>query len=114
MTPAAPFVIPIAEADALAWVSGSISDLDVLLRARLAPQAVFVGDLPCLAAWKLTVRLCRHWQRAGAIGAVYRTSNQVLVKHFERFGAREICQDQDGRRRYLLPKEGFDRWLGKS
>jgi hypothetical protein len=109
--PSRPFVIPIAEEDALAWAAGSVNDLYLLLRASLIPQAVFVGDLPDLGAYGLVVRQCQHWRRAGALGAVYRTSNEVLVRHFAPFGARATLLEADGRSRYILPMRGFVQWL---
>jgi len=106
-----PFVIPVAASDALAWASGSVNDLHLLLRAPLVPQAVFVGDLPNLAAYRIVLRQCAHWKRAGAVGVIYRTANPVLREHFARFGAKEVSIEPDGRRRYVLDTEAFNRWL---
>jgi hypothetical protein len=106
-----PFLIPVAAAEALAWASGSVNDLYLLLHAPLVPQAVFCGDLPNLAAYGPMMRQCAHWRRAGARGAIYRTSNPVIIEHFAQFGSCEISREPDGRRRYILPAEGFARWL---
>lgn len=106
-----PFVIPVSAADALSWVAGSVNDLHLLLRAPLVPQAVFVGDLPNLAAYRVVLRQCGHWKRAGALGVIYRTSNPVIMEHFAQFGAKEVSREADGRRRYVLDTEAFNRWL---
>ena len=106
-----PFILPVSETDAVRWAAGSVGDLHLVLRAPLCPQAVFCGDLPDLSAYRPLLRLCAHWRRQGAYGGIYRTSNPVVAKHFEKFGARAICQEPDGRRRYVLPSEGFHRWL---
>ena len=110
---ALPLVFPVAVEDAQAWAIGTLGDLHLLLHAPLVPGAVYFADLPNLAAYKFAVRQCAHWRRAGAIGMICRTSNQIVADHLEEFGARPVSQDVDGRLRFLMPTEGFNRWLGK-
>ena len=108
-----PLVYPVAAADALAWADGAVDDLHLVLRAPLVPQAVFVCDLPNLAAWRPLLRQCAHWQRAGAIGMVSRTHNQVIIDHLTPFGWVATFQENETQCRYLMPTEGFRRWLAR-
>jgi len=108
-----PLVIPVSADDALAWAAGSLDDLYLLLHAPLIPQAVFVAVMPDLSAWRPMLRQCAFWQRAGAIGLIGRTHSQVIVDHLAPFGFRAVWRENETQWRYLMPVDGFQRWLEK-
>jgi hypothetical protein len=112
--PSFPFVIPVAERDALAWAVGQVNDIHLVLSAPLIPQVVFFGDLPDLASYRLALRQCRHWRDQGANAMIFRTGNQIVYDHIEKFGGIwQLFQDVDGRWRFLQLPAGFSRWLAK-
>jgi len=108
-------VFPVAAADALAWAAGRLNDSDLLLRAPLVPEAVFLGDLPDRASYRSVLNRVKYWQAAGAVFMVCRTGNPVVDGHLEKNTAMRVHQDTYPgglvKYRYVLPPESFARWI---
>lgn len=111
-------VIPVGSEAALAWAGGRLSDADLILRARLAPEAVFLVNLPNLAAYRHVVRRCLYWRDRGAVFMVTRTGNPVVddhivLKNHGRETYREPWAGAATKYRFILLPEAFDFWLDK-
>ncbi|HEV2391080.1 MAG TPA: hypothetical protein VG146_01820 [Verrucomicrobiae bacterium] len=73
-----PCVLPVSAADALAWAEGRLDDLDLVLNAKLRPEAVFVVNLPNLRSYRQTLRLVANWRERGAVCMIARTGSDLV------------------------------------
>lgn len=106
-------VVPVAASAALEWAAGRLHDLDLLLRAPLIPEAVFIVDLPNLRAYPACLRAAAHWQRQGAVLLIARTGTPVVAAHIVKFGGILTYHEATTppKDRYIVPPEGFTRWI---
>ena len=113
-----PCVIPVAAADALAWARGELNDPDLLLRAPLVPEAVFLVNLPNRQAYRETLRQVAYWRQHGALFMITRTGNPVVDDHItQKNGGCESYRENFcgalSQYRFVLPPSAFDAWIGK-
>ena len=108
-----PCIIPVAAADALAWAEGRLKDPDLLLRAPLVPEAIFIANLPDRAAYSEMLEACIYWRQRGAVCMIARTGNQVVVDHWRKNGGLAVLQEAGKKYRLFLPPGAFWVWLSK-
>jgi hypothetical protein len=104
--------------DAFAWARGQLEDLDLLLKAPLVPEGVFLVNLPDRAAYREMLKQVLHWRRAGAVFMITRTGNPVVDDHIVlKNGGRETYRESfhgnDTKSRFILPPKAFNAWLDK-
>ena len=110
---ARPCVVPIGAAAALAWAAGTLDDTDLLLRAPLVPEAVFVVDLPDRRAYREALHQVTRWRSAGAVCLIARTGNLVVDDHLTRDGAWATYRENSEQYRFFMPPAEFSAWLDK-
>lgn len=107
-------VVPCSAVDAFAWAAGKATDLDLLTKPCLAPEAVFVVTLPSRQHYREMLQLVNHWRERGAVCLIARTGNPVVDKHLsEKNGSLRAFQDPDGKYRFVAPPEVFQRWCAR-
>lgn len=108
-----PCIIPVAASAALEWAAGRLHDLDLLLKAPLVAEAVFVVNLPNRAAWRETVRLAAIWRSRGAVFLIARTGTPAVAAHMLKFQGKAIFHEATDppKDRYIVPPEGFGLWI---
>ena len=116
-----PCLLPIAAADALAWLRGNLADKDVLLRARLSPEAVFVVNLPSRRAYRRAVTLMLNYWRHGAVFLVTRSGNPVVENFISKHNGLVTIQETVtlpgevtfSAKRYIVQPDDFHAWMQK-
>ena len=113
-----PCVVPVSAQDALAWAAGRLSDSDLLLRAPLVPQAVFLVNLPDHKAYRETLKQVRYWRERGCVFMVTRTGNPVVDDHIVlKNGGQETYREpwngKDTCYRFILLPDAFKGWVEK-
>jgi hypothetical protein len=110
-------VLPVAAADALAWARGQLDDRDLLLRAPLKPEAVFIVSMPGRVGYRQTAERVLHWARRGAVCLIARTANPIVAHHMEANGfIPGACEGRGGlgsQVRYFAPPAAFAKWCAK-
>lgn len=81
-----PCLIAVAAADALEWAEGRLDDVDLILRAPLVPECIFILNLPNLTSYRRIVRQALYWKRRGAVCLITRTFNCTVDDHLLKFG----------------------------
>lgn len=105
-------VIPVSAADALAWADGRLNDSDLLLRAPLKPEAVFLVHLPELAAYRGILEQILYWRRHGAVFMICRTGNPIVDEHIVyknggRETYREVFKGLETKYRFIVPRSAL-------
>ena len=106
-------VVPVGAADALLWAQGILSDVDLLLKAPLVPEAIFVVNLPTRGAYREFLRQVIRYHRAGAVCLIARTNNSVVAKHIIGDGAGIITFKEKEKVRMFSPPAAFLPWAAK-
>lgn len=111
-------VVPVSAADALAWAGGQLQDADLLLRAPLVPEGIFLVSLPGRAAYRDCLKQILYWRRRGAVFLVTRTGNRIVDDHIVlknrgRETYREAWQGANTQYRFVVLPEALDAWLCK-
>lgn len=111
-----PYVLPVSAQDALLWLDGRIRDLDLVLRAQLRPEAVWIATCPNLRAYRAIRTLAAYWRSRGAVCAIFRTANPIVADHALALdpviGIREPGSNPV-EYRFLLPPASFQAWLAR-
>lgn len=118
MTPPPACVVPVSAAAALDWAAGRIHDADLLLRAPLQPEAVFIVHLPNRTSYRELLRQTLFWRDRGAVFMVTRTGHPMVDAHiveknggFETF--REEWRGAATKYRFVIPPDAFKTWLAR-
>lgn len=108
-------IIPVRACDALDWFQGKLLDRDLFFRAPLKPEAAFIVNLPDWRSYFKAVARLRDLREAGAVCVICRTGTPVVASHLVKYGAVPgLVEHTDPvKTRYILPPDGFFRWLGK-
>jgi hypothetical protein len=113
-TPVKPCVVPVAAADALAWAQGRLHDNDLLLRAPLVPEAVFLVSLPDRASYREMLRQVLYWRQRGAVCLIARTANVAVDDHLAvKNGCLATFREDRTHYRFFAPPAAFHRWIGR-
>lgn len=112
-----PCVVPVAAGDAVAWAAGRLTDADLLLRAPLRPEAIFIANLPDLAAYKhLLTAAAVLWVR-GCRALICRTGNVVIHRHLLAAGCIATAEEGDSlnnqKFRFIAGPDELQRWIFK-
>jgi hypothetical protein len=108
------FIVPVAAADALAWASGQLTDVDLLLRAPLIPEAIFWGNFSNLRGYHDALVQIRAWWTAGARCMILRTQNHVASGHLMKNGC--VCTFREtgqGACRFFAGPAALEKWITK-
>jgi hypothetical protein len=109
-------VVPVAADDALAWAAGKLQDVDLLTKAPLVPEAVFIVNLPSLATYREVLTQVKFWRAAGAVFLITRTGTACVDRHLgEKNGCiRAFKENTDPvKYRFIAPPDVFRRWVDK-
>lgn len=112
-----PAVFPVSAAAALKWCEGELTDLDLLVKAPLRPEAIFILNLPHLAAYRQVLSACLDWYKAGAVCLITRTFNPVVDDHLLKYGGLPTFKERfrwiDTQYRFLLPPAAFQKFFSR-
>lgn len=108
-------VIPVAASSARLWVEGRLNDGDLLLRAPLRPECVFIVNLPDRGSYGHMLRLVAYWQGRGAVSLITRTGTPIVARHLLKNGCvRGVTEDTTpAKTRWIAPPDAFSAWVHK-
>ena len=109
---AAPCLIPVDAASALAWARGRRCDKDLALRARLAPEAVFAHNLPPHTLPEAVRQLAALYE-AGCRLMVGRTHNPHWWRILQAHGAVCTFVENEYDLRYAAGPEALERFTSR-
>lgn len=105
-----PCVIGVSATAALLWASGEASDRDVLLRAPLKPEAVFVVHLPP-GAYVPCARLIANLKKRGAVCLIARAGPGPVADHLLKAGGLVLHTEPGPMFRIFCPPAAFAKWV---
>ena len=111
-----PLLVPVAWADAVAWAKGLRSDREMLLRATLKPEAIFILNLPSRAAYREVIGQIQYWAGQGAKAIIARTANPIVAAQLAgKLGSLPTYAEPGGQGeyRYFMPPAGLKRLLDR-
>jgi hypothetical protein len=112
-----PCVIPVAADQALAWCAGKLEDVDLLMKAPLVPEGVFIVDLPDRASYRHALELILYWQLRGAVFMICRTGTDLVSRHMleKNPGCIQTLKEETNpvKYRYMCPPAAFAKWVSK-
>lgn len=110
-------VVPVAADQALAWCSGALDDIDLLTKAPLVPEGVFIVDLPDRKSYRVALERIYYWHLRGACFMICRTGTPVVDHHMLEKNpgcVRTFTEDTDPvKHRYMCPPAPFANWVTK-
>jgi hypothetical protein len=108
-----PCIIPVAAADAIAWAEGRLDDHQLVLRAQLVPEAVFIVNLPDLASYRQILRAAAYWRGLGAVCLITRTGTEAVARHLDKKGCLATLKEltPPEKSRYFAPPAAFGSWI---
>ena len=105
-----PALVTVESGQALKWVRGNLDDGHLLAMAILAPEVVFIVNLPDRKAYFAACFYMIKARQSGAVAVITRTRNQIVSRHLVKLGAIVGHTEPDGAQRLLLPPAGFAKW----
>lgn len=103
-------VLPVAAADALAWIRDALDDDDLFTRPPKS-ECVFIANIPDRSAWRDAVRKMLRLRAQGCKFLIVRTGVESLERHLLYAGATSTLKEtfgNDVRRRFILMPAQFD------
>ena len=108
---AAPCIIPVAAGDALKWLAGDLTDTDLLIRAPIKCEAMYIVSLPDRAGLFALVRRMMQLHAAGCVTMVARASNERMLPVWEKAGCERFYRQPNGQWRFWASPQNLDRWI---